>query len=155
VSGLPFSPGLVIGYSISDEPQGGGSLGTAHGAAGFSIATPSFQWTALVDGVDRGAFQSFQRGVADVVHNSNVHAGTIELTPGGFVVTTEEDDVSPASWVWHAFGHPDKHTIWTPQIYRLVMFDGGTGTARAVTGDLLLENGDKIELEEGGGVLLL
>ena len=119
VSGLPFEPGLVIGYSISDEPQGQSTGG--RGAIGFSVVTPKFQWTALVDGhSSQGAFQSFQRGVADVVNSTNVHAGTIELTDDGFIVTTEEDDVSPASWVWHAFGHPNRGG-WLPQIYRRVV----------------------------------
>jgi hypothetical protein len=116
---LPFAPGLVIGYSISDEP-GGQSSGSARGAVGFSVVTRSFQWTALSDGASsRGAFQSFQRGFADVVNGTNVHAGTIDLTSDGFVMTTEEDDVSPASWVWHAFGHPSPTTSgWIPQSYR-------------------------------------
>ncbi len=155
MSGLPFPPGLVLGYSLSDEPPGQSS-GSARGAVGFSVITPDFQWSALVDGFDRGAFQSFQRGMSDVVHNTSVHAGTVALTADGFVVTTEEDDVSPQPWNWHAFGHPTKSFLWTPHIYRVVMFEGAAATVvLPVVGDILLENGNRIELEEGGGVLLL
>lgn len=114
-TGLPFAPGLLLGYTISDEPSGPGT--TSRGAAGFSVVTPDFQWCATVDGVDRGAFQSFQRGFCDVVHNSDLHAGTVELTSDGFVMTTVEDDVSPVSTLWHAFGHPDS-TPWIPHVYR-------------------------------------
>ena len=176
VSGLPFRPGLVIGYAMSDEPHAQGTGG--RGAAGFSVVSTGFQWTALVDGVDRGAFQSFQRGVVDVVHNSNVHAATVELTEDGFVVTTEEDDVSPASWAWHAFGHPQPLIAWLPSIYRRVfgtsltppeaiavviaksapettLGASGSGTSYLFTGFVLLESTDQIILEDGSGFLLL
>jgi hypothetical protein len=117
VTGLPFEPGLVIGYSIGDEPPGQGA--GARGAAGFSVATADFQWTALVDGASsRGSFQSFQRGVCDAASGTTVHTGTIQLTTDGFVVTTAEDDVAPATWVWHAFGHPDRVFTWIPRLYR-------------------------------------
>jgi hypothetical protein len=154
VSGLPFPPGLVIGYSISDEPDGQGTGG--RGAAGFSVATADFQWSAVVDGVDRGAFQSFQRGFTDCVHNTDVHAGTIELTTDGFIMTTEEDSASAGSWIWHAFGHPAPF-LWIPHIYRRVFGDGGGGKAPppVPAGDILLEDGDNILLEDGTGVLLL
>jgi len=158
VTGLPFAPGLVLGYSISDEPQGQAS-GATRGAVGFSVVTESFQWAALADGVSsRGAFQSFQRGFVDCVNGSNVHAGTIELTPDGFILTTEEDDVAPASWVWHAFGHP-LVARWIPKIYRAVMIVAGAGIiGTAMPPDphnLLLEDGFRIELEDGSGFLLL
>lgn len=118
VSGLSFSPGLVIGYTVSDEPQG--SSGTGRGAAGFFVATQDFQWCAVVDGIDYGGYQSFQRGFCDVVHNTDVHTGTIALTSDGFVMTTVDDDVSQQDILWHAFGSP------TPprrkqQIYRRVI----------------------------------
>lgn len=117
VSGLPFAPGLVIGYSISDEPQARGTGG--RGAVGFSVVTPDFQWAALIDGVsDRGSFQSFQRGICDAVSGTNVHAGTIALTTDGFVITTAEDDTTARSWVWHAFGHPERLVAWIPKIAR-------------------------------------
>ena len=117
VSGLPFAPGLVIGYCISNEPPGQGTGG--RGAIGFSVVTPDFQWTALIDGVSsRGSFQSFQRGVVDAVSGTSVHAGTVALTTDGFVVTTEEDDISPAPWVWHAFGHPLRRVTWIPKLVR-------------------------------------
>lgn len=116
-SGLPFAPGLLLGYSIGDEPQGQGQ--GVRGAAGFSVITPEFQWTALVDGSSsRGAFQSFQRGVVDSVNGTSVHAATVALTNDGFVVTTEEDDIAAQSWVWHAFGHPERFAVWIPQMYR-------------------------------------
>lgn len=160
VSGLSFAPGLVIGYSISDEPAGQGT--GAKGAVGFSVITPDFQWTALVDdaasgyGTDVGAFQSFQRGICDRVQNSDVHAGTVALTTDGFVTTTQQDAITPSEWIWHAFGHP-KRAVWIPHIYRLVRFRGGVRGPQAVpvTGDILLEDGDRIELEDGSGVLLL
>jgi hypothetical protein len=120
VSGLSFAPGLVMFYSVSDEPQGQGTGG--RGAAGFGIATKNFQWCSLVDGVSsRGAFQSFQRGFVDCVNGSNVHAGTVELTADGFILTTEEDDASGGSLIWHAFGHPSPTVSqWIPHIYRRV-----------------------------------
>jgi hypothetical protein len=157
VSGLPFQPGLVMFYSISDEPPGffNYGAGNGRGAVGFGVATSDYQWCALVDGVSsRGAFQSFQRGFADAVSGSNVHAGTVDMTSDGFTLTIAEDDVSGGSLIWHAFGHP-KVLGWIPQIYRRLLLPGSTLTRLPETGDLLLENGDRIELEEGGGVLIL
>lgn len=118
-SGLPFAPGLLITYTMSDEPPGQGT--GSRGAIGMSVVTSDdFQWCATIDGKsNQGAFQSFQRGFADVVNGTNVHAGTVVLTGDGFVMTTEEDDISPESMVWHAFGHPKG--AWIPQIYRWVM----------------------------------
>lgn len=155
VSGLPFEPGLVLGYSISNEPQGQAS-GSARGAIGFSVVTEAFQWAALSDGQSsRGAFQSFQRGFVDTVDGTNVHAGTIELTSDGFVMTTVEDSASPSSWVWHAFGHPQKIRMWVPHIYRRLFLGGTASVVTTHAPAILMENGDRIELEEGGGVLLL
>jgi hypothetical protein len=121
VSGLPFRPGLVTGYTISNEPPGQGTGGRM--AMGFSVVADGFQWTASVDRFTGGsvaacAFQSFQRGIVDVVDGSSVHTASVVLTADGFVSTTEEDDVSPAPWAWHAFGHPDVEVMWIPQIYR-------------------------------------
>jgi hypothetical protein len=111
--GLPFTPGLLIGYSMSDEPRNQGTGG--RGAIGLSFATRTFQWAATIDGVNRGAFQSFDRGFCDVVHDSSVHAGRIKLTSDGFVATTVEDAATPQSWLWHAFeGAP----VWLPQVHR-------------------------------------
>jgi hypothetical protein len=174
VTGLPFPPGLVIGYSLSDELPAQGS-GGARGAAGFSVITTDFQWSALVDGTSSyGAFQSFQRGVVDRVSGTSVHAGTVELTDNGFIVTTEEDDIGSSDWVWHAFGHPD--FAFTPQFYRVlpggriasivvpppptvvfpvVTFTATTSGVITFTGFLLLEGGDQIILEDGSGFLLL
>jgi hypothetical protein len=118
-SGLPFAPGLVLFYGISNEPSGQGS--GSRGAVGFGVVTPDFQWCATIDGKSsQGAFQSFQRGFADVVNGTLIHAGTVALTADGFVMTTEEDDVSSVNMVWHAFGHPET-APWIPQIYRWVM----------------------------------
>lgn len=117
VSGLPFAPGLVIGYSIGNEPQGQGNGG--RGAVGFSVIADGFQWSALLDGIDaRGSCQSFQRGLIDNVNGSTYHACTVALTDDGFVVTTQEDDRLPMSWVWHAFGHPEQLLAWIPKITR-------------------------------------
>lgn len=118
VSGLPFAPGLVIGYSIADEPQSGGSGSPVRGAVGMSAATADLQWAAMVNANTRGSYQSFQRGFVDHCDGTSVHAGTIELTLDGFVLTTEEDDLTAQSWVWHAFGHPDRVNAWIPHIYR-------------------------------------
>lgn len=120
VSGLTFEPGLVIGYSISDEPTGQVSGAPPRGAVGFSAVTRDFQWAALADGAASGigSFQSLQRGFVDTVSGSDVHAGTIELTADGFILTTVEDSASPSPWVWHAFGHPSPTMMWTPNLYR-------------------------------------
>ncbi len=120
VSGLPFAPGLVIGYSISDEPQGQSSGSPVRGAIQLSLATDSYQYACIVDANTRGSYQSFQRGFADACNSTSVHAGTIELTSDGFILTTEEDDVTAQGWVWHAFGHPDRIVKWIPHIYRRV-----------------------------------
>jgi hypothetical protein len=155
VSGLPFEPGLLLGYSISDEPQGQGTGG--RGAVGFSVVTPDFQWTVLIDGVSsRGSFQSFQRGICDVVNGTSVHAATIDLTPDGFVATTEEDDVSPANFVWHAFGHPTRKALWIPHIYRLLKSVGmgrQTLPPPPLSGIVLNEDGGRMVLEDGSGFL--
>lgn len=174
---LPFDPGLVIGYSISDEPPGLGTGG--RGAVGFSVATKELQWCAIVDGnSSRGSFQSFQRGFADAVSGTSVHAGTVTLAAQSFTLETAEDDVAARDWVWHAFGHPKPFKGWMPHIYRQVFGGGGapaapfsrpitpastpgsvgakgSGTSYLLTGYVLLETGDKILLEEGTGSLLL
>lgn len=114
---LSFDPGLVIGYTVSNEPDGQGT--GSRGAIGFSVASQDFQWAAVVDGKPSlSAFQSFQRGFADVVDGSTVHAGTIELLPASFRLTTQEDSVAPKNMLWHAFGHPGKKVVWLPQSYR-------------------------------------
>jgi hypothetical protein len=121
VSGLPFAPGLLLGYSISDEPDAFANYGggNGRGANGFSVVTPDFQWCALVDGVSSaGAYQSFQRGFCDRVSGSSVHAGTVELTADGCVMTTVEDDLDVGSFIWHAFGHPAS-APWIPKLYRV------------------------------------
>ncbi len=120
VSGLPFSPGLVTGYSISNEPQGQGTGG--RGAIGFSVLAENFQWAATVDGVSRGAYQSFSETVVDSVDAADVHAASGQLTNDGFILTTDVNTgISPESWVWHAFGSPDRRQIWVPHIYRRVL----------------------------------
>jgi hypothetical protein len=125
VSGLTFAPGLVLGYSTSNEADGQGT--GALGALGFSVITPDFQWSALVEeydagyttfGTGRGALQSFTNGVIDAIDDADYHAATVELTDDGFVLTTTVADISPDDWGWHAFGHPVKSAVWIPQIYR-------------------------------------
>lgn len=156
VSGLPFEPGLVIGYTKSNDPGGQGSFDGVHGATGFSVATSDgFQWCAVVDGHGtRGSFQSFQRGFADTVEGTNAHAGTVVLTDDGFVMTTEEDDVSPSDWVWHAFGHPLRRVMWIPQFIRRIREStGGATPPPPPPGLLLLEDDGRIELEDGSGFL--
>jgi len=111
----PFPPGLVLSYSISNEPDDQGE--GPHGAGGFGVATPDFQWSALVDSIDRGSYQSFSNGYADTVSSSGVHAGEIELLEDGFKMTTTVASISSANhWLWHAFGYPD---TFLPQIYRI------------------------------------
>jgi hypothetical protein len=157
VSGLPFAPGLLLGYSISDEPDAFANYGAGNGrgANGFSIVTPDFQWTALVDGVSsRGAYQSFQRGFCDRVSGTSVHAGTVELTTDGFVMTTVEDDLDIGSFIWHAFGHPTPFP-WIPQIRRHHAGGGRPIVIVVETGYVLLEDGSLILLEDGSGALLL
>lgn len=120
VTGLPFGPGLVLGYSISDEPPGQNT--GARGAVGFSVKTADVEWGALVDvgapgyQTDRGSFQSFQRGAVATVHNTDVLAGSMDLTANGFIVTTEEDSAVVSPWLWHAFGQP--RGAWVPHLYR-------------------------------------
>jgi hypothetical protein len=118
VSGLPFAPGLVIGYTISNEPTGQGTGG--RNAVGLSVASSEgLQWAALIDPfTSRGEYQSFQRGFIDCVTDTTVHAGTIEFTDDGFVLHTEEDTATAQSWVWHAFGYPAHLVRWIPTLYR-------------------------------------
>lgn len=154
VSGLPFRPGLLVGYSISDEPQGLGTGG--RGAVGFSVVSTEFQWTALVDGVSsRGSFQSFQRGFASNVSGTSVHAGTIELTADGFTMEAVEDDLAPVTWVWHAFGHPLPILKWIPHIYRRLFATGGDGPVPPAEFLLLGGGTDRLLLETGDGFLIL
>jgi hypothetical protein len=116
VSGLPFEPGLLIGYTLSSIASGGGTGGI--GAAGFYVVTQDIQWCATVQGSGSpGAFQSFQRGFCDTVAGTDVHAGTVELTQDGFVMTTVEDDATVHGTVWQVFGHP-RRASWIPHIYR-------------------------------------
>lgn len=116
---LPFNPGLVLGYTVSNEPNGQGT--GSRGAIGFSVATRDFQWTAIADGQPSlNAFQSFQRGFADGVNGGNAHAGTMELLFNAFRLTTVEDDTTRQNMVWHAFGHPPRKILWIPQSYRFL-----------------------------------
>lgn len=116
---LPFAPGLVIGYSISDEPAGQGT--GSRGAGGMSIVTADASFAALIDGVStRGSFQSRSLGFCDRVTAAGAHGGTIELLPDGFKMKTTVAGVSPGSWMYHAFGHPAPTAIGLPQIYRRV-----------------------------------
>lgn len=115
VSGLPFDPGLVVGYNMGIEPSGQGS-GSSPGSVGFSVVTRDFQWSALAIR-DIGAIQSFQRGFIDNVDATDYHAGTIELLGGGFLMTADEDGLDPTTWIYHAFGHPESAS-WLPHIYR-------------------------------------
>jgi len=178
VSGLPFRPGLVLFYSISNEAAGTDAISPIPGAVGMSVATRDFQWCAIVDAHSQGSFQSLQRGFADTCDATSVHAGTVDLTSDGFVLHTEEDDVTASSIVWHAFGHPQPVVIWMPSIYRRIYGTSltppeaiavviaksapettvgakGSGTSYLFTGFVLLENGDQIILEDGSGFLLL
>jgi hypothetical protein len=116
---LPFKPGLVIGYTISNEPSGQGT--GSRGAGGFGVASKTFQWAGVIDGVSsRGSFQSFARGFADAISGTAVHAGTVELLSNGFRLTTTEAGITPSSWVWHAFGEV-RPGIWLPSVYRRVV----------------------------------
>lgn len=115
-TGLPFAPGLLLGYTISDEPDGQGTGG--RGGLGLSVVHDDLQWCATIDGkTAQGGFQSLRYGFCDRV-NVGVHAGEVELTEDGFILTTKEASVSNDTVVWHAFGHPRPR--WRPQIYRLV-----------------------------------
>lgn len=119
VTGFSFEPGLLLGYTLGDLSSGGSTGG--FGGAGFFVVTPDFQWAAILCGsVAPGAFQSFQRGFADHVKGSlsQIHAGTVELTTDGFVMTTVEDSVGASQTVWQAFGHPLKAS-WIPKLYRI------------------------------------
>ena len=127
VTGLPFAPGLVIGYSASNEPPGQGT--GARGALGFSVITPDFQWSALVEsyfpgyttfGTGRGSIQSYANGIIPAIDDTAYCAASVELTDDGFVATTTVDDIGTGAWVWHAFGFPKKGG-WVPQIYRRVI----------------------------------
>ncbi len=124
VTGLPFKPGLVIFYSISNQPQVQGTGGI--GAAGFGILHEDLQWSAICDGPTTAAFQSTQRCLSDVVSGSTVHACTGVITDDGFTLTTHQDSVAPASVVWHAFGHPLRGA-WIPHYYRAIRTKGKVG----------------------------
>jgi hypothetical protein len=80
-AGLSFEPGLLLGYTISNEPD---EQGTKDGAIGFSVVTSDFQWCATVDGGgdsgSQGSFQSCPRGIAVCVDGTNAHAAAVELT---------------------------------------------------------------------------
>lgn len=124
VSGLPFKPGLVLYYVISNQPQVQGTGGI--GAAGFGVLHEDLQWTVVCDGPSTSAFQSRQRCTADVVNGANVHACSGAITDDGFTLTTHQDAVAPASVVWHAFGHPLRGA-WVPQYYREIPTKGKVG----------------------------
>lgn len=123
---LPFDPGMVVGYSLSDEPRGQGTGG--RGAAGLSVIGydgrgRAFQWGALTDRINPGAIQSFNK-IPNVVHDTDVQSFSGELRTRGFDLTTVDADVTPQSWLWHAFGHPPPippFQGWLPHIYRLVL----------------------------------
>lgn len=122
---LPFDPGLVIGYSVSDEPHQQGTGG--HGAAGFSVSGfdsegVPVQWGALIDRIDQSAYQSFTKIPSVVTDAPAVRTLTCDLMEAGFNITTVDDDVSAETWLWHAFGHPfvPSNASWVPQLYRRV-----------------------------------
>jgi hypothetical protein len=122
---LPFDPGLVLGYSVSDEPRAQGTGG--RGAAGFSVVGfdadgNPFQWGALVDRINPGAIQSFAK-VPNIVHDTSLQSMSVELVSHGFEMTTVDADVSPVSWLYQAFGHPLPLLAgaWIPGIYRRIV----------------------------------
>jgi hypothetical protein len=121
---LPFAPGLLLSYSISDEPDEQ-SIGV-RGAGGFGVVAPDFQWCALIDNhaadgsYSRSSYMSFSNGFADTISSAGVHAGQIELLDDGFKMTTKVASIASANhWLWHAFGYPIT-AGWFPQIYRRV-----------------------------------
>lgn len=123
---LPFDPGLVLGYSVSDEPraQGTGGRGAVGFAVvGFDVDGNPWQWGALVDRINPGAIQSFAK-VPNVVHDSAVESFAVDLVTRGFDMTTVDVGASPVSWLYQAFGHPQPpppEGAWLPQIYRRVL----------------------------------
>lgn len=159
VTGLPFAPGLVVGYSVSNEAPGQGT--GARGALGFSVISSDFQWAALVEeyfpgyttfGTGRGAIQSFTNGIIQAIDDASYVAGTVALTDDGFVSTTTVNDITPGAWTWQAFGHP-KVFSWLPHIYRRIIGGGQHGLIRL--GRFLFEDGSQILLEDGSGYLRL
>lgn len=160
VTGLPFAPGLVLGYSASNEAPGQGT--GALGALGFSVITPDFQWAALVEAYDpgyttfgtgRGSIQSFANGIIPAIDDTAYCAATVELTDDGFVATTTVDDIPTGAWVWHAFGHPQLNQ-WIPRMYRLVRRYSGRPEPIPPS-MMLLEDGGRIVLEDDSGFLTL
>lgn len=123
---LPFDPGLVLGYSVSDEPRAQGTGG--RGAAGFAVVGfdadgNPFQWGALVDRINPGAIQSFAK-VPNVVHDTSLQSMSVELVSRAFEMTTVDAAVSPVSWLYQAFGHPippPSAGAWIPGIYRRIV----------------------------------
>lgn len=120
-TGLLFAPALLLGYTLSNEPDGQGT--GSRGGVGLSVVTPDMQWCATIDGGpdgNQGAYQSLQRGFCDAVSGTNVHAGTVELTSDGFVLTTDLNNTTKDTQTWHAFGHAKK-PMWIPQMSRYSM----------------------------------
>lgn len=159
VSGLSFAPGLVLGYSVSNEAPGQGT--GALGALGFTVVTTDFQWSALLEerdpgyttfGTGLGSIQSYANGIIPAIDDTAYCAAAVELTDDGFIATTTVDDIATGEWVWHAFGHP-RTAAWIPSIYRRI-FGSGNPTATPGTGLILLEDGDGIELEDDSGLLI-
>jgi hypothetical protein len=160
VTGLSFPPGLVLGYSASNEAPGQGT--GALGALGFSVITPDFQWSALIEandpgyttfGTGRGSIQSYTNGIIPAIDDTAYCAATVQLTDDGFVATTTVDDIATGEWVWHAFGHP-RTVAWVPHIYRRVVgYAGRRSPAVPVPVELEFEEGGPIELEEGTGFI--
>ena len=117
-----FDPGLVLFYSISNEPD---ELGLPdRGAIGFGVATPDFQWCALVDHTwtmathpETSAYQSFSKGFIDCVTPAGVHAGEVTLEDEGFTLKTTIASTTPGSLLWHAFGYPVS-AVWIPHMSR-------------------------------------
>ena len=114
VSGLPFAPALILGYAIGHTARGQGSAAPLHGHGGISLVSEETQWSCLVD---VNPVQSFQRGFIDNADSpTSWHAGTVELTGDGFIMTTVEDSATPQNWVWHAFGEE----IEAPGFFRVI-----------------------------------
>lgn len=110
----------------------------------------------VVFGQDGSFYQSNDECAANCTAGGYSAASGV-INGSSFTLTSTNADLGDLLVVWHGWGRPRSPAQWIPHIYRMVRSITTTrGTAPVVLhGYLLLEDGDKIILEDGSGFLKL
>ncbi len=146
----------VVMFSLMNGPGwSGGASTTAPMRFGVGVLHTDHQG-CVVFGQDGSFYQSNTECVASCAAGGySAASGT--MNGSSFTLTSTNAALGDFDLVWHAFGRAKPPAQWIPHIYRMVRsFHTTRGVAPIVLhGFLLLEDGDKIILEDGSGFLKL